>query len=291
MSEARTAETADPEAVPQDGQLSAGQMLRRLRESAGVDAAVLASAMKVSLPKIEALESDQLDQMPDVTFARGLAAAICRAFGVDPAPVLERMPVSTPGLRSSSAQLKQPFRRSGDGPAPMLASSFSRPLLIAVIGLLLGAAALWLLPTLPIQLGSPEPAAVASDEDVAEPSAVPAPVTESVPVPAPEAPAAVSPAAPPVPEPIPEPVPEPEPGAPTLLSFAASGETWVTVRDASGKTLINRALAKDEVVALDGEPPLAVTIGRKDAVSVKVRGEPFDLRSIGRSNVARFQVE
>lgn len=287
MSEARTAETADPEAVPQDGQLSAGQMLRRLRESAGVDAAVLASAMKVSLPKIEALESDQLDQMPDVTFARGLAAAICRAFGVDPAPVLERMPVSTPGLRSSSAQLKQPFRRSGDGPAPMLASSFSRPLLIAVIGLLLGAAALWLLPTLPIQLGSPEPAAVASDEDVAEPSAVPAPVTESVPVPAPEAPAAVPPAAPPVPEPIPEPVPEP----PTLLSFAASGETWVTVRDASGKTLINRALAKDEVVALDGEPPLAVTIGRKDAVSVKVRGEPFDLRSIGRSNVARFQVE
>ncbi len=293
MSEARTAGAVDARPVAPGDTPSAGHMLRRMREAAGVDPAVLASAMKVSLQKIEALENDQLDQLPDLTFARGLAAAICRAFGVDPAPVLERMPVSSPGLRQPQGGVNQPFRRSGDGPAPMLASSFSRPLMIAVIGLLLAAAALWLLPTLPIQLGSSEPATATPGEEIVESTAVPEPVATP---PAPPPPVVVEPAEPPAPPAAAEPAASAEaaaaaPAAPDLLSFAASGETWITVRDASGKTLINRALAKDEVVALNAEPPLAVTIGRKDAVSVKVRGEPFDLKAVGRSNVARFRVE
>ena len=88
----------------------------------------------MSPQKLEALENDRLDLLPDVTFARGLASAICRAFGTDPAPVLERMPVSAPGLRPAGQSLNQPFRRTGDRPAPVLASTFSKPLLIAVVG-------------------------------------------------------------------------------------------------------------------------------------------------------------
>lgn len=287
MSEARLADRADADQAPGTGAPSAGSMLRRMREAAGVDVVMLASAMKVPLQKIEALEADRLDQLPDVTFARGLAAAICRAFGADPAPVLERMPVSAPGLRPQRGNVNQPFRRVSDRPAPLLASAVSRPLLIAVVGLLIGAAALWLLPTLPIQLGGSEPTPAASGNGVVESTVVPEPVAAP---PAPEPPALVASAEPPAPAVVPAPVEAEPPPPPDLLSFAASGETWVTVRDASGKTLINRALASDEVVALNGEPPLSVTIGRKDAVSVKVRGEPFDLKSTGRSNVARFQV-
>lgn len=277
MSEAGTTEVAAGGPAPSAGAPSAGSMLRQMREAAGVDPTLLASAMKVSLAKLEALENDRLDQLPDVTFARGLAAAICRAFGVDPAPVLERMPVSASGLRPQHGNINQPFRRSGDRPASMLSSSFSKPLLIAVAGLLIAAAALWLLPTLPIQLGGAEPESspVAADGTVQESVT---PVAEPVP------------AEPPAPAPVlPEPV---EPPAPTeVLSFAATGETWVTVRDAAGKPLINRALAKGEVVALNGELPLSVTVGRKDAVTVKVKGEPFDIKSLGRGTVARFQVQ
>lgn len=277
MSEAGATEVAAGGLAPSAGAPSAGSMLRQMREAAGVDPTLLASAMKVSLAKLEALENDRLDQLPDVTFARGLAAAICRAFGVDPAPVLERMPVSAPGLRPQHGNINQPFKRSGDRPASMLSSSFSKPLLIAVAGLLIAAAALWLLPTLPIQLGGAEPESspVAADGTVQESVT---PVAEPVP------------AEPPAPAPVlPEPV---EPPAPTeVLSFAATGETWVTVRDAAGKPLINRALAKGEVIALNGELPLSVTVGRKDAVTVKVKGEPFDIKSLGRGTVARFQVQ
>ena len=286
MSERETAPASLHETPATDGQRTAGQMLRELREAAGVDPALLASAMKVSPQKLDALENDRLDLLPDVTFARGLASAICRAFGADPAPVLERMPVSAPGLRPPVQNINQPFRRVGDRPAPVLATSFSRPLLIAVVGLLLGAAALWLLPTLPIQLSAPAPATTPTDGVVRE-SVDPTPAVEPTPAempagaasaeqvgPAPSAAAATAPAA-----------------LADLLGLTASSETWVTVRDATGKQLINRALASGESVGLSGELPLSVTIGRKDAVAVTVRGQPFDHKSLSKTTVARFQVK
>ena len=150
---------------------SPGGMLRQLREAAGVDPALVASAMKVSLQKLDALENDRFDELPDLTFARGLASAICRAFGADPAPVLERMPLAAPGLRAQGKPINQPFRQPGDSPAPMLKSSFSKPLVIAIGVLLLAAAALWLLPTLPIQLTAPAQESTSADGEVQEPAA------------------------------------------------------------------------------------------------------------------------
>lgn len=300
MSEGHTAPASLlGEAGPVSTERTAGQMLRELREAAGVDPVLVASAMKVSPQKLEALENDQLDQLPDVTFARGLAAAICRAFGADPAPVLERMPVSAPGLRQAGRNINQPFRRSGDRPAPVLSGSLSKPLLIVVAALLLGAAVLYFLPTLPIQLGAPapEPApAAAPGDDLVHERVETAAVPVAEPVTPAEMPAGAASAeqvAPPVaaasePEPVAE---APTPISAELIHFNAKAETWLTVRDASGKPLVNRTLAAGETLGLSGDVPLSVTIGRKDAVDVTVRGEPFDHRSLSRSTVSRFQVE
>ena len=282
-------------APPSADQPSAGAMLRQLRESAGVNAAVLASAMKVSVQKLEALEADRLELLPDVTFARGLASSICRSFGADPAPVLERMPVVAPGRPSSGPSINQPFRRASDGPASMLSGSFSRPLLFAVALLLAGAALLWLLPTLPIRLGAPEPAVTPSGDGTVRESVEPAVAPPAEPLAPAEMPAGAASAE--------QVVPQPAPAAPAsaaaaatavgddLIHFAAKAETWLTVRDAAGKQLINRALAAGEALGLSGEVPLSVTIGRKDAVDVTVRGEPFDHRSLSKTTVSRFQIK
>ena len=267
---------------------SAGTMLRELRESAGVDAGVLASAMKVSLQKLDALEHDRFDQLPDLTFARALASAICRAFGVDPAPVLARMPAIAADLRPpTSGDVNAPFRAGdGAGAAPW-SGAFSRPLVAVIAVLLLGAALLWLWPTWPIHLNAPEP--------TTEPAAAPggaveaAAASEPVPAEAPQPPASVALDAPLAPAPS-APASEAAAAA-TLLGLSASGESWVTVHDARGKQLINRALKAGETVALDGDAPLSVTIGRKDVVQATVRGEPFDLKRLGSSTVARFQVK
>ena len=268
---------------------SPGGMLRPLREAAGVDPALVASAMKVSLQKLDALENDRFDELPDLTFARGLASAICRAFGADPAPVLERMPLAAPGLRAQGKPINQPFRQPGDSPAPMLKSSFSKPLVIAIGVLLLAAAALWLLPTLPIQLTAPAQESTSADGEVQEPAAPAAEPTPPAEMPAGAASAEQT--APAVPQAA---ASAAEPAATAdgdLLVFTASAETWLTVRDAQGKQLINRTLTSGETVKLTGEVPLSATVGRKDAVSVKVRGEPFDIKALSKTTVARFQVK
>ena len=294
MSERETVPASLHEVPDSGAPRSAGQMLRELRESAGVDPALLASAMKVSTQKLDALENDRLDLLPDVTFARGLASAICRAFGADPAPVLERMPVSAPGLRPPEQNINQPFRRVGDRPTPVLATSFSKPLMMVVGALLLGAAALYFLPTLPIQLGAPAPAQTSAEgvvrEDVGSTPAVePTPPAE-MPLGAASAEQVLPPSAAAAPAAPAAPAPAAAAGG-ELVQFSAKAETWVTVRDAAGKQLINRVLAAGETVGVSGDAPLSVTIGRKDAVDVTVRGQPFDHRSLSKTTVSRFQVK
>jgi cytoskeleton protein RodZ len=80
--------------------------------------------------------------------------------------------------------------------------------------------------------------------------------------------------------------------ADNVLGLTASSETWVSVRDASGKVLVNRALSAGDALSTGagGTLPLAVVIGRKNAVTVTVRGQPFDHKR-GASDVARFTVE
>jgi cytoskeleton protein RodZ len=67
-------------------------LLRQLREDAGFKLDVLAQALRVSPAKLEALESDHLDALPDAMFARALTLAVCRQLKTDAAPVLALLP-------------------------------------------------------------------------------------------------------------------------------------------------------------------------------------------------------
>ncbi|MDB5966089.1 MAG: hypothetical protein JWQ72_2589, partial [Polaromonas sp.] len=86
--------TADAVQTP-----SAGSLLRRAREAAGLHIAALALALKVPVKKLEALEADRYDELSDAVFVRALAASVCRNLKIDPAPVLQRLPATaTPRL-------------------------------------------------------------------------------------------------------------------------------------------------------------------------------------------------
>ncbi len=71
---------------------SAGALLRQCRETQGFKLDVLAQALRVSPAKLEALEADRLDELPDAMFARALTLAVCRQLKVDAAPVLALLP-------------------------------------------------------------------------------------------------------------------------------------------------------------------------------------------------------
>lgn len=317
----------DREGVPQvsrsESELSAGAVLRQAREAAGMSLEVLAASHKVTVDKLAALESDRWEALPDVVFARGLAASVCRSLSVDPAPVLQRLPQAGPRLVPQGEHINAPFKAERAGAGGGLKAYLTRPVGLAVLALLAAAAALLLWPatatrdSVPprVQVSAavaevPAPASTASGVSPAmgaeaTPQLVPA---VSAPVePGPAAVATASSPAGPVPvvpvaagtspvagdvAPTLAPAEASPPVTPeSLLGFNASADSWVKVTDARGVVVLSRLVRAGESVNATGTVPLAVVVGRADATRVTVRGKAMDLVPIARDNVARFEVK
>ncbi|MEJ2803319.1 helix-turn-helix domain-containing protein [Comamonadaceae bacterium PP-2] len=82
-------------------------------------------------------------------------------------------------------------------------------------------------------------------------------------------------------------------GTPTTgtIVFSAVGESWVEVLDGNRLPLLRRTLQVGEKVGVSGAEPLSVTVGHSTNVKVEVRGQPFNINTYQRGNVARFQVK
>ena len=70
-------------ASPSAGGDRSGDLLRRAREAQGFSLAQLASQIKVSPSKLEALEQGQHDRLGDSNFTRALALTVCRTLRMD----------------------------------------------------------------------------------------------------------------------------------------------------------------------------------------------------------------
>ncbi len=282
---------------------SAGALLRQARQAAGMDIAVLASALKVPVSKLQALENDDFAVLPDAVFARALASSVCRTLKVDPAPVLGQLPQSqAPRLVGEKDGLNAKFKDPQDKAPPLRLPAASRGVSLAVLVLLAGAAAVYFLPSGMLEFDwartpAPEPAhavAEASQEGaaVAEATqdAVPAqPPASDLPLAAPAAPASHATVAPMAAASV---APAAVAAASSaVLEFRANAESWVQVRDASGTVVFERTLRAGESAQAPGKPPLAVVVGKANATEVVVRGVPFDLAAVARENVARFEVK
>jgi len=92
---------------------------------------------------------------------------------------------------------------------------------------------------------------------------------------------------------IPDPVATLEAGAPAaraLVSFKASGTTWIEVIDAKNTLLLRRTMEAGDTAAASGALPLSVVVGRADLTEVAVRGKALALEP-SPDNVARFKVQ
>ncbi len=257
-------------------QISAGGLLKQAREAAGLHIAALAVALKVPVKKLEALESDRFDLLPDAVFVRALAASVCRTLKIDAAPVLQRLPqTSSPKLTYQGAGINVPFRPSGDRVSPSIWTQISRPAVLAGLILLMGALVLIFLPALPDMsradaakpsVGDHEPASLG----IAVSSAL---LTPAQPIAAPGNPASVALI------------------STDIVVFSAQSESWVEVTDSKGRVVLSRILNAGEVVGATGTLPLAAIVGRADAIAVQVRGKAFDLSAVAKNNVARFEVK
>jgi cytoskeleton protein RodZ len=291
---------------------SAGALLRAARERQGLHIAALAAAIKVAPRKLDALENDRWNELPDATFTRALAQTVCRSLKIDPRPVLELLPpAETMGLESLSGTVNEPFRRDdvrGDGG---WAGAAIRPLVLAALLLLLAAIAVYLVPTpwwgggrsapAPVVTVSPTapPVASAASGVVTVEGAASAPVESSA-APAAEvaeaargetvfaapggaaaAGAASAPAAT---------AAESAASPSGALQMRVSEGSWIEVRDANGRLLLSRTVQPGEAVGLDGAAPLRVIVGNAPATTLSFRGRAIDLAPHTRDSVARLEL-
>jgi len=71
---------------------TAGDILRDYRLDQKVSLIDLATVLRVSVTKLEALENNAWDQLHDAMFVRSLSLAVCRQLQTDATPVLSLLP-------------------------------------------------------------------------------------------------------------------------------------------------------------------------------------------------------
>lgn len=290
-------------------QITGGAMLRQAREAAGLHIAALAVSLKVPVKKLEALETDQLDQLPDIVFVRALAASVCRALKIDSAPILDRFPQTIgPRLKTDETGINTPFQATGHSTSFVLREQLKKPFSLAVLVLLIGAIVLVFFPfsrnlTLTKAGDVVVPRANGAGASPAANAMVTTAIVESVQ----QAPAAVisnidvtpkSVASHPI-EPL---VNGAQEAQVTLLpsaineskapvTFKAHGVSWVEVVDARGVVQLRKTMVDGETLEASGALPLAIVVGRADTIEVQVRGQAMDLKQFAKENVARFEVK
>ena len=289
----------------------AGALIRAAREKQGLHIAALAAAIKVSPRKLDALENDRWQELPDATFTRALAQTVCRTLKVDPRPILDKLPAAASlPLDASDAGLNEPFRDRPGREDPAFGAAAVRPMVWGAAVLMLAAVLVYLLPVdlwnrmapAPAPTAAPAapaPAAAVAGTAPAEAAAVELAASASVALteltPAASASAAL---------PAPAPAPAPTPPTPTVASVAAvpaaavgplqlktTAASWIEARDARGSILFSRTVVAGEAVALDGRLPIRLTIGNASATRVEFRGRSVDLAASSRDNVARLELQ
>ncbi|MEF7616030.1 helix-turn-helix domain-containing protein [Aquincola sp. MAHUQ-54] len=295
---------------------TAGSLLKAAREKQGIHVAALAASIKVTPRKLEALESDRYEELPDMTFVRALAKTVCRTLKIDADPVLALLPHRSDrggALADVSTGLNQPFRERPSRSDPPEWAVLQKPVLWGAGLMLVAALVVYLVPEglTPSWLGGPsvsegadevipssaagasaavgeavEAASAAIETVHSVPSAAELPASAAeVPAPVAAAPAAS--------------VPAPAAsgaggGAAALVAgplvLRATAESWIEVRDGGGRVLLSRTLQPGETVGLDGQMPLRATIGNAAGTQVSFRGQPVDV-SATRDNVARLELQ
>lgn len=323
---------ADSAQAAFDASKTAGQMLREAREAQGLHVAALAVSLKVPVKKLEALEADRLEDLPDAVFVRALASSVCRALKISPKPVLEKLPqLNTRVLDQAENGMNVAFRTRADGPAPSALAHLNRPVVLGVMALLLAAIVLMLLPDFSARSTSSAAASGASVNGASAAANNAAGVSmgssltiEATPVPGATATMAAAMVSPSqvtnesatmptlsvtpalstpsvssptltISTPTPSGAPATPPPADSVVTFTATGETWIEVKDAGGKVILQRTLQAGEKTGAGpstGRMPFSIIVGRANLTQVSVRDQAFDLAAVSSKDaVARFQVK
>lgn len=272
---------------------SVGQVLREAREAQNITRDDVALRLRLMHRQVEAIETDDFESLGQPVFARGFVRNYARLMGLQPEALLARMK-GAPAEPSPITHAEPPM------PSSWLTSPW---LILLTLGMLVVVAVpvslyLWLNSdadeaqhaALTMVEPRPVPASVPASA-AASALAVPAEVpTEPAEPAVPTAPSAPGTGAAALGEAV-------VPAAPTssatgsLVHLEFGDESWVEVKDASGRILHRQLNPAGSSADIHGQPPFDVLIGNATQARMTYNGRPFDLKPFIAVTVARFTLE
>lgn len=251
-------------------ELSPGAMLARARAERALGLAAVAERLKYGARQIEALEADDYARLPGATFVRGMIRGYARLLEIDPAPALRALE-----RRNIPAQITVDLRTKRI-PFPDGNRRATRLYLgLSVVALMIIAAVLY-----EWRSGGAAPAPVAAiAPQVVQPVA---PVQE---------PAATGEAGPAEPPPIVAAVSPLRDDSHKRIELEFQRESWVEIKERSGRTLHSQLNAAGTRQVVEGTPPFAVVIGNAANVRLTYNDSPVDLKPYVKIEVARLTLE
>ncbi|WP_083930806.1 RodZ domain-containing protein [Solimonas variicoloris] len=306
-----TSAAAAPEPAPASLGQSPGTMIREARQAGRLSVDDLAAHTKLARATVEALERDDFGALLEPVYVRGYYRKCAKVLNLNEQKLIDAYAARV------TQKAPQPPAKLRLASGTELGSSSRLPVAmgtLAVIVAIVVCAFLWwvrgattAVPTVfqmqnssesaPAGVSVTVPAASVTEPVVSGPAgegasapagdivAPPAPAVEPA-APAPEAtaPAAGAGAVPATPAPAAAnpTVATAATAAPLRLSF--SGQSWIRVSDADGRSLLNGLVAAGERHQLSGKPPFELFIGAAPVVSVEYLGKPVDLKPYTRDN-------
>ncbi len=265
---------------------SIGQTLREAREVQGLSVEEVATRLRLMQRQVDAIEADDFASLGQPVFARGFVRNYAKLLDLPHEALLARMA----GDSSDTRVVTQP-------PSPPPRSWLSSPwLILLMLGLVVAVAVpiglyLWLnsdggedeaqtMPVLPAVTGANpavSPPAMDSTTQPAAPPALPAEPPKAAAAAAEQPAAAASPA---------------EPSSPAgVLNFEFGAESWVEIREGSGRMVHRQLNTPGSQVEVTGQPPFDLVVGNAAQVRMTYNGRPIDLEPYIEVTVARFSLE
>lgn len=273
-----------------------GVALRAARAAQNLSVADVARQLKLSVSQVEALEAGAFDRLPGPVFVRGFIRNYARLLKVDPDGILRLIEsdLAAPQARDErlpAQDIPYPTAVVRRWPKYVLAALlvtaglvayefyWNEPTLVPAPKPSAGPAVVVPLPALPAQGVAP-----AAGTAVAPPAAQEAgPADESAVQPAGGAAKASSAASP-------QSDAQPQPGeAEVRLVF--DDNSWVQIRDRSGKAIFSRLNPGGTEQRVSGNPPFTLVVGNARGVRLTYNERPVALERYIKVDVARLTLE
>lgn len=301
-----------------------GAMLRKAREARGLSLQDVSNSLRFSVKQIEALENSAFELFPDAMMTRGFIRSYAKYLEIDAEPLLAV-------YRSSSgedSQKKVIAIKSSMRPVELSHESWPwlKYILATIVVLLFLLAWMIYVEFMPHQSEtSAETGAAIEDVQQSTENSIPLPppalpeaalpaaervsdvnvgeltgevVQDSAATQATDSASSLSakipaenPAAPPAADNTASSSAGVSASSSKTISFSFTGQSWVSVKDKTGKVIYEKLGQAGAQETLTAAPPLTLVIGNATVTAVQVSGQPVDLSSNIKNNVARITLE